>query len=317
MSIDAHPAAELFPLLSGAEYESFKADIAANGLIEPIVLCDGKILDGRNRYRACEELGIEPKFVSYEGDDPVAFAWSLNGARRHLSQSQLAVVATKMFPTIREETLKRQAQAPGMPRGTKQSSIEGQEDTQRTNEIAASIVGVGARTVRRAAYIAKHDPELLKEVEAGNITVGEAERRIIDSKKKGNGSIPEPESVTNRKPVEQRIDRIRELAADGHRASQIADDVGLTEQTVRRYAAAAGITLPDAAMGKVHKIDPRRVIDATVDGFEGTVIALNTIWGSDWGISAEDARELCASIDKSMKSVNRLRRELKEIANGN
>ena len=61
------------------------------GQREPITLCDGMILDGRNRYRACVELDIDPLTRDYAGD-PWAFAWSLNGARRDLEATVRALI---------------------------------------------------------------------------------------------------------------------------------------------------------------------------------------------------------------------------------
>ena len=54
-----HEYAGLFPLLTGEEFDALVADIEKNGLIEPVWLYEGKILDGRNRYRACLDLGTE------------------------------------------------------------------------------------------------------------------------------------------------------------------------------------------------------------------------------------------------------------------
>jgi ParB-like chromosome segregation protein Spo0J len=91
-----HPAANIFPLMDRRDYELLKADIVTNGLREEIVIYQGCILDGRNRYRACSEAGIEPTFQEYEGDDPGAFVLSMNLHRRHLSPSQRAMIAADL-----------------------------------------------------------------------------------------------------------------------------------------------------------------------------------------------------------------------------
>ncbi|WNC88817.1 ParB N-terminal domain-containing protein [Paraburkholderia sp. FT54] len=60
MELELHPLCTLFPRLEGTEFDALKADIKTNGQLQPIVIHDGKILDGGNRYRACIELGISP-----------------------------------------------------------------------------------------------------------------------------------------------------------------------------------------------------------------------------------------------------------------
>jgi ParB-like chromosome segregation protein Spo0J len=59
-TLNHHPIANLFPEMTGSDYDALVKDIKSNGLIEPITLFEGKILDGRNRARACLEAEIEP-----------------------------------------------------------------------------------------------------------------------------------------------------------------------------------------------------------------------------------------------------------------
>lgn len=87
MAMSHHPAAAAFPMMDEHRYMELRDDIASHGLREAITLCDGKVLDGRNRVRACEELAIEPKTRVFEGD-PWAYVWSLNGSRRDLVAEQ-------------------------------------------------------------------------------------------------------------------------------------------------------------------------------------------------------------------------------------
>ena len=94
VELEYHELADIFPLIRGDAYEALVEDIRQNGLLEYIVLYEGKILDGRNRYRACWDLGITPSTVDYTGDYPLSHVISLNVRRRHLSPSQSAIVAS-------------------------------------------------------------------------------------------------------------------------------------------------------------------------------------------------------------------------------
>ena len=80
-----HSVANIFPMMSAEEFAALKADIQTNGLREPIWLHDNQIIDGRNRYNACEAVGVEPRFREWDGKGSlVAFVVSLNLVRRRL-----------------------------------------------------------------------------------------------------------------------------------------------------------------------------------------------------------------------------------------
>ena len=58
--LEPHPFAEVFPTLDGEAFDALVKDIDARDQQEPIWVYEGKILDGRNRYRACQILGRDP-----------------------------------------------------------------------------------------------------------------------------------------------------------------------------------------------------------------------------------------------------------------
>ena len=90
MNYEWHPLSMAFRMMTAEEYADFRPDIQVNGLRDSIVLFQGKILDGRNRYKACCETGIEPHFTEFDGteEEAAAFVESKNAHRRHLSAEE-------------------------------------------------------------------------------------------------------------------------------------------------------------------------------------------------------------------------------------
>jgi ParB-like chromosome segregation protein Spo0J len=94
--MENHEIAQCYPPLSDEEFQKLKAHIAANGLLNPLVLYEGKILDGTQRARACAELGIEPRYITAEIENPFNYVIGQNERRRQLSKRQLTAVAEEM-----------------------------------------------------------------------------------------------------------------------------------------------------------------------------------------------------------------------------
>jgi hypothetical protein len=111
-----HPLADLFPLMEGAEFDKFVADIKANGLHdESITLFEGMVLDGRNRYRALLKIspfdanlpqGAGPEFDVFDGDEAAAraFVISRNIHRRHLTAKQRRDLLVKLVAAQPEKS---------------------------------------------------------------------------------------------------------------------------------------------------------------------------------------------------------------------
>ncbi len=177
-----HPLALLIPAMSAEELARLTEDIAAHGLVEPIVLHEGQILDGRHRYQACQAAGVEPHFTVFDGDDPVAYVLSKNLHRRHLTSAQKAAIAVEALPLLEEQAKKRQQQSGGN-HGNQYKNVPVQEKIpEPANEIpfrqardqAADLTGTNPRYVSDAKRIATEAPDVLTAMKDGAVSMTEA-----------------------------------------------------------------------------------------------------------------------------------------------
>lgn len=162
---EIHPAADIFPMMPDSEFTELKNDIDTHGLREPIVLCDGQLIDGRNRYKACMDLGIDPQWSELEDtSDPVAFVMSANLHRRHLTASQRATCAAKVATLTRGRPSETNPQNCGI-----------------TTDDAARTFNVSARSVETARKVLNESSApLFAAVESGDITVSMA-AKLVDT----------------------------------------------------------------------------------------------------------------------------------------
>ena len=93
MEYEQHPYGEFCIAMKPDKYNDLVASIRKSGLREPIILFEGKILDGWHRYKACKATDVVPKFKEYTGDNPIEYVIDLNSVRRHLTKSQDAALA--------------------------------------------------------------------------------------------------------------------------------------------------------------------------------------------------------------------------------
>lgn len=171
---EIHELAEAFPPMDGEAFAALVEDIRQNGLLTRITLsADGKILDGRNRYKACLAAEVEPTFEVYNGDgtreDLVGFVISRNFHRRHLTESQRAMVAARM---VREGV---------------------------TVTLASSQLNVSRESVRKASDVLESaGPKVVSMVDRGKASVHRAHQVVkgalaeADIDKRGAKPAPPP-----------------------------------------------------------------------------------------------------------------------------
>jgi len=166
-----HEAANIFPLISGDEFDELVEDIRKHGLREPIKLFEGKILDGRNRYRACLMVQDAAKYETVKTDDPVAYVVSLNKHRRQLTPSQLSMVGARIKDYYATQAKERQ----GKRNDLKNIPANLPESVGDARDLAGKAVGVSGKSIDHASrVIEKGIPELAKAVDEGRMSVSTA-----------------------------------------------------------------------------------------------------------------------------------------------
>jgi len=191
-----HPAANVFPMIELARLNELAADIKAHGLHEPIKLLHGQIIDGRNRFAACEIAEAKPVFIEMPDTiNPWEYVWSLNGERRDLNSGQRygaweqAVAGSKEWlaaiakaeeeanSTRAKAAKERERNADGTLKptsggtdcsttGSKEPKKDAAEPPKehKTRKAKAESAGVDAGTVQRMDYLKTHRPDLYQRV---------------------------------------------------------------------------------------------------------------------------------------------------------
>lgn len=238
VELEPHPLANLFPAMTETEFEALKEDVRINGQGDPIILHEEKILDGRNRLRACRELGIEPRFEDWDGrGTPLAFVVTKNLHRRHLTESQRALLAARLqgeFEAAAKANMSRGGQGlAGLP-------------TLHARDRAAGIARVSSRLTGSAAVVLERgSPALVAAVERGEVKVSAAEKVAGLNRKEQCRLVSEgPGAVRARAAELRRKDREGANPANGRAGGTTSGDARSAEGNAAAATVGAG---PDAA----------------------------------------------------------------------
>jgi ParB-like chromosome segregation protein Spo0J len=174
----------IFPEAKDEDFKELLEDIRANGFDEtmPIITYQGDILDGWNRWRACEILGIKPSIVDFDYGDSEALAYTLRtNKRRNMPSGQkaaLAVEAEAIMEELKKEAEQRKRELSGTranPGEVRQKIAEPAEH-RRTDSKAAELFGTNRTYVQAAAKIKAEAPEVFEKLKAGKTTMQEARK---------------------------------------------------------------------------------------------------------------------------------------------
>ena len=172
--MNAHKYADLFPLMDGDELDELTNDIKLNGQLMPIWTYNGEVLDGRNRWAACNAAGISPEIKVYTGDDPLGFVVAINLRRRHMNFTQRAMLGAELKSQYTDEARERRLvnlkQGEEFPEPPTSAAREVGDSRDR----AAAAVGVSHGYIDMAAQIKEKAPEMVDDVLRGEVPLLQA-----------------------------------------------------------------------------------------------------------------------------------------------
>lgn len=263
--MEFHAYCLIFPTADEASLSDMANDIAINGLREPIIRLDGKILDGRCRYLACQQAGVEPRFEDYTGDTPLEFVVSKNLYRRHLNVSQRAILANdlyqlslqsrdgklstltqediaKQFSISRDSLQKASALTAGVSQEVKDALIGGVLSLNRASEtLQQAQESVGVKSIKNAT------PEQRQEVQ-------KVHKRILE-----DDDIPAPSAAS--KAAVEFNERVLQGEYDGRKFRNDIRDIQAIITQLEKIP-----TLYNDALGLVHCLEQNKCLSVAIVG---------------------------------------------------
>ncbi len=247
MPLKVHPLADAFPPLPDDELRKLAESIARNGLRIPIKIFEGQILDGRNRHKAAELLGIEldrdRDYELFDGDfdDAVVLVTDLNLRRRDLSYPQKLKAVDTLASLARGRPRKKGSHEP--------FSGPGRPAAGPTLAEAAEKLGVSrAQVVRRRQVREEGAPELLDAVDAGQVPVYQAQKLLRLDKEEQRAAVEGGEPAVKealakakaappKKPARELTEGEKRIRA-GVRANNLFNEMAKLMMTVKSFVGA-------------------------------------------------------------------------------
>lgn len=240
-----HELANIFPMMDHDRFMDLVEDVRRNGLHDPIDLYEGKVLDGRNRYKACLIAGIDVRGYEYTGDDPLKYVLSKNLHRRHMDESQRAMVGANIANLEKTDTLNRGTSPDTQICRSEKTSIAQ----------AAEAVNVGVRSITSAKKVkADGDDSLQAMVVNGElpVSVAEAFTKIVSDKVR-QAEIAESQGIDGIKDIVREDRKAKKLSRE-KKTVEPRDAIDESEKKGKQDAVGSSIQFAELAILQLERI---------------------------------------------------------------
>ena len=241
----------IFPSLSPLEFQALVESIGERGLLVPVTLWRGEIIDGRHRYEACLQAGVAPRFQELPDDaNPLDHVMDVNGNRRHMSESQRAITAHRLWEESSSGWLGL-GQASGGSANLHRFSLQA----------AAKQFNISRRLVAHAGKVTGRDsqaiPELRRTAEQGIVTVSDASK-IANQPPEIQLKALELMQRGSSRTIAGAVKRVLQETGEQHPDQSL--EVILPEDPLSR----ASMTLHRSAVGDLHRVVGKESINAII-----------------------------------------------------
>ena len=178
INYEQHPLSASFPKMSDDEYSELVLSIESQGLLNPIIIFGGMVIDGWHRYCACKDTGTAIKTIEYNGNDPQAFVIAQNKLRRHLSAGQIAAATISVYKWKSEGRPNNCAAVRSFPKS--------EFDTEKSAKEMADEAGVSQRSIVTAKKVARENPDAFEKVKSGEMSLYAAANSVKSDAKESD-----------------------------------------------------------------------------------------------------------------------------------
>lgn len=243
--MESHEACSLFPEMNEVEFKELCENVKKNGVLEPVVVHEGKIIDGRARYKASEVVGCEVRFKKWnnQGGSILEFIASRNLHRRNLTPGQRAAIALDIKDRLNAEYKARMIA--NLKHGSKLPTASPNQDTgANACQEAAAMLGTNATYVGAVQRIKGASPELFSQIRSGLKTVPQANRELKWAKplsKKVEEAIVESREPGDDRAqfIEEAIEALRKIKTKCDAIEGLGDVDELVSRTIKALKMAA------------------------------------------------------------------------------